>query len=197
MQSTTKLIASSRVHTRLWSSAGVGIVGVLGCCAGHVCAADTVAAITPVAGTAMTANTVPAPAVIAPPLPQEPVLVTIDFTDAPVSDIVAMIGRQANVNILINEDVTSRIKSITLNDVTADQAIEYVAQMAGLNLTKARDNKTYILSKGLPASVATPSPGDHDRCGESVVGPGQAAGREPAIGRAIFPHCPSPAQPGG
>jgi type II secretory pathway component GspD/PulD (secretin) len=149
----------------------MGMLGVLGCCAGQLCAAETVSAITPlgdtaplgVAGTAMPMNTVPAPvdmrpaaAITAPPLPQNQVLVSIDFADAPVAEIVSMIARQANINILINDDVTGRLKNVRMEDVTAEQAIRTVAQTANLTLTRAEDNKTYILSKGLPASVAVP-----------------------------------------
>ncbi|HEX8235112.1 MAG TPA: secretin and TonB N-terminal domain-containing protein [Abditibacteriaceae bacterium] len=126
-------------------------------------AADAINAITPasssqqnVAASAFTLpadSAVPSPASIAaPPLPTGPVLISIDFADAPVAEVVSMIAKQGNVNIMVNQDVDNRVKNLSLNNVTVDEAIRAVVQGSQLSLTKI-DN-TYVISKALPSSVA-------------------------------------------
>jgi len=90
------------------------------------------------------------PALKAPPLPQGSSLVTLNFKDVSVADLVALIAEQGNVGIVINDDVNGRLKHISLIDKTPEEAIQFVAQAANLEWRKL-DNKTYIIAKSLPA----------------------------------------------
>jgi type II secretory pathway component GspD/PulD (secretin) len=137
-------------------------------CSVHSRAADAVNAITPAgsspqsAAAAAGAFTVPAvessapsPASIAaPPLPTGPVLISIDFADAAVSEVLSLIAKQGNVNIMVTEDVNNRVKNLALNNVTVDEAIQSVVRGSQLSIEKV--GNTYVISKSLPGSVAAP-----------------------------------------
>lgn len=115
-------------------------------------AAMTDAAITP--------SSSPVAALTTPPSTGS--LITLDFTRAAVSDILTMIGREGNVDIIIGEDVIGTLKSVHLTDKTADQAIRMVAQSAGIPWKKL-DSHTYLVGKAATpdnvASLADPDGG--------------------------------------
>jgi hypothetical protein len=84
--------------------------------------------------------------------PQTSPLISLDFTRAAVSDILTMIGREGNVDIIIGEDVTGTLKSVHLTDKTADQAIRMVAQSSGIAWKKL-DARTYMVGQAAGSST--------------------------------------------
>ena len=84
--------------------------------------------------------------------PQSSPLISLDFTRAAVSDILTMIGREGNVDIIIGEDVNGTLKSVHLTDKTADQAIRMVAQSSGVPWRKL-DARTYSVGQAAGSST--------------------------------------------
>lgn len=84
--------------------------------------------------------------------PQTSPLISLDFTRAAVSDILTMIGREGNVDIIIGEDVNGTLKSVHLTDKTADQAIRMVAQSSGMAWKKL-DARTYMVGQAAGSST--------------------------------------------
>ncbi len=105
------------------------------------------------------------------PSAQSSALITLDFSKAPVSDILTMIGREGNVDIVIGEDVTGTLKSVHLTDKTADQAIRMVAQSAGVPWKKM-DTRTYLVGKAaLPDSSGSVTPNSGTTADSNAVAP--------------------------
>ncbi|MEO6907563.1 MAG: hypothetical protein ABI210_06700, partial [Abditibacteriaceae bacterium] len=84
-------------------------------------------------------------------LPQQSGLITLDFRDVPVVQLITMIAQQGNVGIIIGPDVDNSIiiPYISLKDETPQDAIKKVTLSAGLHWQKV-DDKTYMVGKSLP-----------------------------------------------
>lgn len=87
-----------------------------------------------------------APAVTAPALPQGQPLISVNFKNTLVSEIVSMIADQGGVQIIISGDIKAKLAYIKLEDVTPEQAIEQVARASGLAWQKLQDN-TFIIAE--------------------------------------------------
>lgn len=85
------------------------------------------------------------------PMPQKSGLITLDFRDVPVVQLVTMIAQQGNVGIIIGPDVDDsiRIPYISLKEETPQDAIKKATLSAGLKWEKI-DDKTYMVGKSLP-----------------------------------------------
>ena len=102
--------------------------------------------------------------------PQTSPLISLDFTRAAVSDILTMIGREGNVDIIIGEDVTGTLKSVHLTDKTADQAIRMVAQSSGVAWKKL-DARTYMVGQAAGSSTQSAPPVGTDPSQENMAVP--------------------------
>ena len=73
-----------------------------------------------------------APGATAPASAAAPSLISMKFADAPVDKLLTMIGDQGNVPYILSGDITGRKVSVSLADVTAEKAMQIVANAAGL-----------------------------------------------------------------
>jgi len=105
--------------------------------------------------------------------PQTSPLISLDFTRAAVSDILTMIGREGNVDIIIGEDVTGTLKSVHLTDKTADQAIRMVAQSSGIAWKKL-DARTYMVGQAAGSSTQSAPSTNTVSTDENLAAPDQS-----------------------
>lgn len=84
-------------------------------------------------------------------MPQQSGLITLDFRDVPVVELITMIAQQGDVGIIIGPDVdnTVVIPYINLRNETPQDAIKKATLSAGLSWQKI-DEKTYMVGKSLP-----------------------------------------------
>ncbi|MEN6547427.1 MAG: hypothetical protein ABFE07_15445 [Armatimonadia bacterium] len=81
-------------------------------------------------------------------------LINIDVKDAPVEQVLRMLAKAANVNIIISHDVTGVIPAVTLRDVTVDDALRAIATSQGFYWY--RDNNIYTVSKQPRPAASAP-----------------------------------------
>ncbi len=81
-------------------------------------------------------------------------LINITVKDAPVARVLEMIARAAGVNVVVSEEVTGKIQSITLNDVTVEEALQYICLAENLYWRKL--GSAYIVSKTQPPMPVVP-----------------------------------------
>lgn len=97
-------------------------------------------------------NALPAPVAIAPAAPAAepagPALISLQFKDISVSDLVTMIAEQGNVGIIVSNDVDTRVKNVNLIDQTPEQAIRFIAETNGYKWRKL-DARTYAIARNL------------------------------------------------
>ncbi|NPV49149.1 MAG: hypothetical protein HPY69_19570 [Armatimonadetes bacterium] len=82
-------------------------------------------------------------------------LVNIDVKDAPIEQVLRMLAKAANVNILVGQDVQGNIQSVSLRDVTVEAALRLIAKAHGFNWWK--EDNVYVVSKQAPPAEATVS----------------------------------------
>lgn len=82
------------------------------------------------------------------PVGEQP-LINIDVKDAPVEQVLRMLAKAANVNILIGQDVKGTVEAVALRDVTVDAALRLIARTQGFYWY--RDGNVYVVSKQPPA----------------------------------------------
>jgi type IV pilus secretin PilQ/predicted competence protein len=87
----------------------------------------------------------PAPAVQAPPAPGAPRLISLDFKDADVVNLLRILAAESTRNIVISEDVKGKM-SITLRNVPWDLALDTVMEAKGL-VKVERDGVLRIVSQ--------------------------------------------------
>lgn len=82
-----------------------------------------------------------------PPTSTPPINLTV--TDASITDLMAMLSEATGINIVVGQDVTGRIPSVNLRDVTVEEALRKIALAAGLHWYK--DGNGYLVTaKALP-----------------------------------------------
>jgi type II secretory pathway component GspD/PulD (secretin) len=92
------------------------------------------------------------------PTAQERALVSLQFEDADVAELVRMIGDQSGLQIIIPGDVSNvKIKYINLTNVEPEVAIQRVAQAGNLQWRKL-DKDTFIVARTLPAEPEPAAP---------------------------------------
>lgn len=90
--------------------------------------------------------------------------VSLNFLGADINDVLKAISVQSGRNIVSGKDVTGSV-TISLADVTVDQAMGYVAKMSGYSYAKLND--TYVV--GSKSSVRTVSDGTTENSKVMVV----------------------------
>lgn len=102
--------------------------------------------------------------VAAPPQPQQATpLISIEFENVLVADLISMIAKQGNVGIIVGGDVEARLRNVTLINKTPEEAIRIVAQSANLAWRKI-DDKTFAVANKMDelppeaGQIKTPSP---------------------------------------
>ncbi len=69
----------------------------------------------------------------------------LQIKDLPLKDVVLMLARQSNINIVIaDESKLEKRITATLNDVPIERALDYVLKSSGVSYKKAEDG-TYII----------------------------------------------------
>jgi type II secretory pathway component GspD/PulD (secretin) len=76
-------------------------------------------------------------------------LINIDVKAAPVEQVLRMLAKAANVNILIGQDVVGTVQAVALRDVTVEAALRLIARTQGFYWY--RDGNVYVVSKEPPA----------------------------------------------
>jgi len=74
----------------------------------------------------------------------KPRIDSMTFKDVEVTELLSIISTQFNVPIAVNGDVSGRLASINLKDITAEEALTTVTRTAGLSCEKV--GSTYIIS---------------------------------------------------
>ena len=85
--------------------------------------------------------------------------INIDVKDAPIADVLRMLGKAAGVNIVLGAGVTGTVEAISLHDVTVDVALQVIADAQNLHVYQ-HDN-VYVVSKEAPKGTqlaGTPAP---------------------------------------
>ena len=80
--------------------------------------------------------------------------IEMQFRDVDVAGLLSMIGEQFKVKIIVNDDVDVRLKSINLSDMTAEQALETVAEAANLQFRR-NSAGVYLVAKNLAPVAGT------------------------------------------
>ena len=78
-------------------------------------------------------------------------LINLDVKDAPIEQVLRMLAKAANVNIVIGQDVKGTVEAISLRDVTVDQALRLIAKSHGFFWYK--EDSVYVISKEPPAKA--------------------------------------------
>ncbi len=68
--------------------------------------------------------------------------VSLNFLGADIGDVLKAISVQSKENIVVGSDVAGKI-TVTLKDVTVDQALEYITQLSGFTYVKTQE--TYLV----------------------------------------------------
>ncbi|MHB9036120.1 MAG: secretin and TonB N-terminal domain-containing protein [Armatimonadota bacterium] len=68
--------------------------------------------------------------------------VSLNFLGADINDVLKALSVQSGNNIVASKEVTGNV-TVSLSDVTVDQALDYVAKLSGYGYTK--DNSTYLV----------------------------------------------------
>lgn len=98
----------------------------------------------------------PVPSAVASPatVSVQPKIDSMSFNNVDVADLLDMISTQFNIPIAIAGDVSGRIRTINLREISAEQAIDTVTRVAGLSCQKA--DGIYIFSKAAPVAAVAP-----------------------------------------
>jgi len=107
-------------------------------------------------------------------------LINIDVKDAPVEQVLRMLAKAADVNIIVGQDVKGTVEAVTLKDVTVDTALRMIARSLGFFWYK-EDNVYFVSTQ--PQAGAGPS--------GTAGGGGQLATAAPTpVGPATRPTAP-------
>ena len=131
--------------------------------------------------------------------------INIDVKDAPIADVLRMLGKAAGVNIVLGAGINGTVEAISLHDVTVDAALEVIAKAQGLYVDY--HNNVYLVTKEAPKS-ATPAvtllaPGEGPGLPGNLPGPAGgpyvpgANGPGPLIGATTPGVTPAPPTPPG
>ncbi len=117
-------------------------------------------------------------------------LINITVKDADVAQVLAMIARASGVNIAVGDEVKGRLKTVTLNGVTAEEALLNICAAANLYWRKLAGNTYVISAQPVATSVPVPpvSPGVVPV--EPVTPPSATAPSSPAGGSEVKPGGP-------
>lgn len=74
-----------------------------------------------------------------------PRLFSLDFTKASVVDVLQIVAKEADIDVIISEGVSGTLPRIVLKDVTAKQAIQTIARMAKLSFFQL-DSQTFVVA---------------------------------------------------
>ena len=111
-------------------------------------------------------------------------MVTIDVKDAPLSEVAAMINREADVDIILHKDVQDERITATLSYQPVMDALTAIVRAYDLKLEPLQGNDIFMITRA-------DSKSDSDR--RIVVGPTQAGVASPATGRSGAPRVTIPA----
>ncbi|MBD3293638.1 MAG: hypothetical protein GF393_11995, partial [Armatimonadia bacterium] len=70
--------------------------------------------------------------------------INIDVRDMQIGDVLRMLGKAANVNIIVGKGVTGEIGSLTLRDVSVEKALQAIATANGYHWRK--DGNIYFVT---------------------------------------------------
>ncbi|MBU0607881.1 MAG: hypothetical protein KKI08_08325 [Armatimonadetes bacterium] len=108
-------------------------------------------------------------------------LINIDVKDAPVEQVLRMLAKAADVNIIVGQDVKGTVEAVTLKDVTVDTALRMIARSLGFFWYK--EDNVYFVSTQPQAGAGT--------SGTAAGGGGQVATATPTpVGPATRPTTP-------
>jgi type II secretory pathway component GspD/PulD (secretin) len=106
--------------------------------------------------------------------PGDQQLINIDVKDAPVEQVLRMLAKAANVNILIGQDVKGTVPAISLRDVSVDAALRLIAKSQGFYWYK--DDNVYVVSAKPGPIDATPDSTGGGQLTPTAVAPLPAGG---------------------
>jgi type II secretory pathway component GspD/PulD (secretin) len=117
---------------------------------------------------------------------QQP-LINIDVKEAPIDQVLRMLAKAAQVNILIGQDVSGTIPAVSLRDVTVETALRMIARSQGFFWYK--EDNVYVISKQPPTGAVVGSGGEVT---SRATGPVETAVAAPATGGAPLPGAVAP-----
>jgi len=110
--------------------------------------------------------------------PNEQRLINIDVKDGSIDAVLRMLAKAAAVNIVIGENVTGRVETVSLRDVTVETALRLITITHGYHWY--REGNVYVVTAkpppGAPASQGVLTPGI------AGPGPGRATEGVPTVG---------------
>jgi len=113
-------------------------------------------------------------------------LINIDVKDAPIEQVLRMLAKAADVNIIVGQDVKGNVEAITLRDVTIETALKMIARSMGFYWYK--EDNVYFVTKEPPAEAVSSS-----RPTESTPAP--AAPPAAPVSPVAVPPAPLPPPP--
>jgi type II secretory pathway component GspD/PulD (secretin) len=110
--------------------------------------------------------------------------INIDVRDMEIGDVLRMLGKAADANIIVGKNVTGEINSLTLRDVSVEMALRAIASANGYHWRK--DGNIYFVTAEAPA--VEPQPALDDPASRMPEGP---AGQPPEDEVAGIPAPPA------
>lgn len=119
-----------------------------------LCLAVSGACVSPQLAHTARADESPAIADSAVPEVARPPRISLEFyREASVVDILRLAARQADVRLILDEEVSGTLPKFALQDVTGKQAIKTIARMAGLSFFEI-DDQTFVVGKNDERTIA-------------------------------------------
>ncbi len=111
-------------------------------------------------------------------IPNEQHLINIDVKDGAIDAVLRMLAKAAGVNIVIGENVTGRVETVVLRDVTVETALEMITIAQGYHWYR-KDNVYLVTAEPFPGALES-----QGALTSGIGGPGpeRATGRGPAVG---------------
>ncbi len=121
--------------------------------------------------------------------------INIDVRDMEIGDVLRMLGKAADVNIIVGKGVSGEISSLTLRDVSVEVALKAITQANGYYWRK--DGNIYFVSSEPPvsATAAAEETDDTVHSQGSEGRAGQPPTAEPGEQGTETPPPPTPSQP--
>jgi len=124
--------------------------------------------------------------------PADEAPINIDVRDMEVGDVLRMLARAANVNIIVGKGVAGEINSLTLRDVSVEMALRAITEANGYYWRK--DGNIYFVTSEPTGAEVVPVAPETD-AGQPTPTAGTAIPRPPDTGTVSQPRPPATQEP--
>ena len=87
--------------------------------------------------------------------PQYSKKISLDFKNAPLSEVLKVFSKQAGMNFVAKTDISTLRVTLYLSDVPLEEALEYVLSSNDLEYTALSADKTFAVSKKTDGRLVT------------------------------------------